>query len=370
MERKGIRVPSVQSKKKPPSVYRLISVSLRINQVTPELVDEVSRLADNAPDLFLMDVRRREEGGYTIIKFAGPLRKVLNMVLKMIRLIEGMVRSGRIEKTVEPPGIIPSIVFSPVRALSLDECRGQVSSFFRKHSDALPQPVFLDDGDSAAAHSELKRLLKSGEFDRLDDLLSTQKIVPDFGPPVLAPGIGLSKLLVKKYVVTFGIMVNTRNLDVVQEIADELSYRGRILYDKNGEARKNSAGEAIRGTGRFQTVEAMATAWGSNDMSQVICRLGDFENPDLMTVYRTTQALAREYLLDVLGGIIIGYLPYAAIRAALRQILTTEQLSTLSFREQMEKLIEEADLNVFGEFIPDIQIIDLHFLSAAQLFER
>ncbi len=163
--------------------------------------------------------------------------------------------------------------------------------------------------------------------------------------------------------VIYLIYLDTESLDIAQEIADEIGEQGRIVYDNQGVPLKNSSGEIVRDKGIYQTIETLTYAVEENKMTQIICKLKDYENPTLVQLFDTVQSVSDRYIVNILGSNFLGTIPLDVLNKAIATLPNSEDILQLPMKERLDNLNKYLKMNVFGEFTPEWQVVDFRFLE-------
>ncbi len=339
---------------------RIISASLRLGEGKDrEKIVRITRLVDNQANVRLLDVRFREAENFTVIKLAGFPKELFSLLMEMAEQIYASFNFRNYRGSAQVVGLFSHLTISPVRNITLPECEQIAQEFAREFSRHFQLPVIFTENESLQE--------KEGQFFRserkfLQNALKKGEVTPVMQDIPWSAEKGAMLIRVRKYIVYLAIVLNHSRLEIAQNLADELSFRGRVLLDKNGEPRKDKEGRVMRARGRFKTVDATAYSFGSGEQAQIIFSLKDYENPTILKLFNTALELCQEELIEIVGARFILPIPLQVIQVAMKEISKIHQKQALSDVQQIQFIREYMKLDELGEFLPEYHIIDYYFL--------
>ncbi len=345
---------------------KVIVVAVKIGEgKSVEKVDKIAQIVDLHSDLILLDLRRRPEYNYSILKFGGEISTVLETLDIINEKIFNLLDFSNTRSLANATGSLSSIVLIPIRNIAIDDCKVYIRTYAQNFSEKFRQPVILF---AEAAHQDRKRInryLHSLTAKQFAKEFETGKIVPDFGKNYFNPRRGITLMGVRKYIVSAMFYLDTGNLDIAQGIADEIGKQGRILYDREGKPLRHQNGNIRRGKGKFPTVSTVAGNFVMENMTQILCNLEDYDHPNLFELYKTVKEVANKDVVEILGTSIIEYLPWSAIETTILQHEKYHQsLQYLSIQEKLTIFIKLLNLESIGDFNPYRQIIDFQLIPS------
>ncbi len=339
---------------------RIISASLKLGEGKErKKIVRITRLVDNQANVRLLDVRFREEENYTVIKIAGFPNELFSLLMEMAEQVYTSFNFRNYQSNARVVGLFSHLTISPVRNITLPECEQMAGEFAREFSQQFQLPVIFvgNEWDDE----------KAGQIFRSDQKFIRNALEKGEVTPVLedipwSAEKGAMLIRVRKYIVYLAIVLNHARLEIAQNLADDLSFRGRVLLDKNGNPRKDKDGRVMRARGRFKTVDATAYSFGSGEQAQVIFSLKDYENPTILKLFNTALELCQEELIEIVGTRFLLPIPLQVIQVAMKEISKIHQKQSLSDVQQIQFIREYMKLDELGEFLPEYHIIDYYFL--------
>jgi len=342
---------------------QILAIALKIAEgVNRQLVDSIARDIEMRPGIILLDLRRRPERNSTIIKFAGEKSAVLEWLIPICRTVFQNLDYSASKKHPHAVGVITSLTFIPIRGISFSEGKSLLNSFAPKYAAAFSQPTFCTGLSSEPAIKNQKKKLSEMSDTRIQSALRKGDLKPDFGPNRYNPKQGITLVGLRKFIVTLILYLDTRKLDIAQDIADTIGLQGKKVYDENQQLIKSDNGEYLREKGKYPTVMTLALSTSSEGLTQIVCNLNDYENPTIVQLYQTAQKIARQYQTAVMGCNIIGYLPLHVFEVAHPYLPDSKKIGRLSFSRRLDRVMSFMNLSIFGEFNPRWQIIDFRFI--------
>lgn len=341
----------------------ILAIALKIAEGTErQLVDYIAREIEMRKGIILLDLRRRPERNSTIIKFAGEKTAVLNGLIPICTTVFQNLDYSASKKHPHAVGTISSLTFIPIRGISFTEGESLLTDFAAKFATTFSQPTFYTGLNSGIPAKNKKTKLNEMGDARIRNALHNGELKPDFGPTQYNPKQGITLVSLRKFIVTLILYLDTRKLDIAQEIADTIGWQGNQAHDENQQPQKDKKDKEEHAKGLFPTVMTLALSSSSEGLTQIVCNLNDYENPTIVQLYLSAQKVARQYQTTVMGCNIIGYLPLHVFEVAYPHLPDSKKLGRLSFSRRLDRVMSFLNLTVFGEFNPRWQIIDFRFI--------
>jgi glutamate formiminotransferase len=343
---------------------KMMAVSLKIAEGEKKsVIDEVARMIEGDPEIVLLDLRRRQEYNYTIIKFVGELMYIFLLLDKVSSLILKLIDYSKIRSPFHVVGALSSITLFPIRNIPQEDYTTLIDEFSQSFFKKFKHPVFVFLPEPKDKKQELYKSLYSWKPETIKIKLESGEINADYGGRTYHPKHGITLTRIQKYIVSMLFYLDTSDLDTAQEIANIIGRQGKIRYDKKGQILKDKKGQTIRKKGRYSTVSSFAGCFTSDEMVQILCNISDYENPTLYGLYESIKEIAINFMVEVPGCSILGYLPFEAIRSSLVFYDPSLNFNELNMDEQIEYFSNILNLGEFGPFNPNWQIIEKIFIQ-------
>ncbi|GAB4343763.1 MAG: hypothetical protein Kow0037_32070 [Calditrichia bacterium] len=342
---------------------RIIGVALKLGEArNREKIDEIARVLELQPNVVLLDLRIREDSETTLIKFVSEVSCAVRALLPVCQKIFELLDYSQYPPYGKACGSLSSVVFIPVRNLTLKECEIVIENFAQAIYQQFSQPVYFmgPQLDTKITNAQTRNeLIRYTPKKQLNEVFEKNNIRPDIGESGYDPTKGVTFIGLRRFVVTISFYLDTEDVELAEDIAEEISATGVKVYDREGQPVLDSSGEPIRKPGKFPNVDAIAIGMAEERLTRIICNLQDYTSPNIFELYDEIKKVADQYMVEILGSNIIGFLPWEAIEIALESENST---GASSYPEQIERFKKRLGLDLFSQFNPQWQIIDFRFI--------
>ena len=295
----------------------------------PEVYNTVAAEANIVEGCKLLDVDPGFDTNRTVITFAGEPEAVMEAAFRVVKKAAELIDMSHQTGAHPRHGATDVCPFVPVSGCTMDDCVEYAKATGKRIGEELGIPVWLY--EYAARKPEWKNLavVRQGEYEALKNKLGKEEWAPDFGPNAWSEQVARTGVVTcgaRKFLVAYNINFNTRNAEVVNDIAQDIKEAGRVMRDDKGKFVLDENGEQIQQPGLFKNCKAMG--WYIEDFgcAQLTMNLTDWEVTPPHLVYDKVLELAREKGLVVTGSELVGLIPLGAVRAAGQYFLERQQL--------------------------------------------
>ncbi len=330
-----------------------------------KLIDSVAKQIETRQGIKLLDLRRRPEAHYTTIKIAGKIDNILETLFMTGELAFNLIDFIQYPAEGKSVGSFSSVVFIPLRHIKISECAVIAQNFANEFSAKFGHPVFFFEGHAEKEKFNQEKLIQSLPREELISRMQQGELKPLENNFSYKPERGVTFTGIRKFIITLIAYLDTTNFEITQEISDEIGSRGRIIRDREGNPVKDEHGNLRREEGRFRSVDTMAVNVGEEKLTQIIFSIRDYDNPNLVQLYKTLQNIADNFWVEILGCMIMGYVSLESLRSSISSLPQGEEIKKLPLLKQLEALRKFLNLDAFGEFSPQWQIIDFAFIPFA-----
>ncbi len=295
----------------------------------PEVYNTVAHVVDEVPGCKLLDIDPGYDTNRTVITFAGEPSAVMEAAFRVVRRAGELIDMRRQTGTHPRHGATDVCPFVPISGVTMEDCAEYARQTGRRIGEELGIPVWLY--EHAASKPEWKNLatVRKGEYEALSNKLGRPEWQPDFGPNAWNDHVartGVCTVGARKCLVAYNINFNTRNVEVVNDIALEIRESGRTGRDSRGKFLTDEEGEPVQQPGIFKFCKAMGWYIDDFECAQLTMNLTDWETTAPHIVFDKVQELARERGLMVTGSELVGLIPLGALRAAGQYFLDKQRI--------------------------------------------
>jgi len=295
----------------------------------PEVYNTVAAVADTVEGCKLLDVDPGSDTNRTVITFAGEPEAVMEAAVRLVKKAAELIDMRHQTGAHPRHGATDVCPFVPVSGCTMDDCVEYARQVGKRIGEELGIPVYLY--EYAASKPEWRNLavVRKGEYEALKNKLGKPEWQPDFGPNEWNDQVaqtGVVTVGARKFLIAYNINFNTRNAEVVNDIAQDIKEAGRKQRDSDGKFVKDEKGEVVHQPGLFKHCKSMGWYIDEFGCAQLTMNLTDWEVSPPHLVYDTVLKLAADRGLVVTGSELVGLIPLGAVRAAGKYFLDKHEL--------------------------------------------
>jgi len=305
----------------------------------PEVIEAIVEAISSVKGVHILNRHSDLDHNRTVITFVGPPEAVEEAAF------QGIARAAELidldQHTGEHPriGATDVVPFIPVSGTSMEQCVQIAQRLGKRVGEELDIPVYLY--EAAAARPERKNLesIRRGEYETLkDEIGSSSKRQPDFGPQILGPA-GATAIGARPFLIAFNVYLSTDDVSVANKIARAVRHSsGGLRYVK-------ALGMLVDG------------------QAQVSMNLTNFQKTPLARVVELIRREAARYGVAIQHSELVGLIPQEALEDAGIWYLQLDQFLPDQVLEKRLYAALQNDQGPSGQ--PEASIpVDLDFLKA------
>jgi len=334
----------------------------------PDVFNAVAAMADTVAGCKLLDVDPGADTNRTVITFAGEPEAVMEAAVRLVKKAAELIDMRHQTGAHPRHGATDVCPFVPVSGVTMDDCVEYAKQVGRRIGEELGIPVWLY--EYAARKPEWKNLavVRQGEYEALKSKLGKEEWAPDFGPNEWNEQVaqtGVVTVGARKFLIAYNINFNTRNAEIVNDIAQDIKEAGRKKRDAKGQFVRDKDGKIVQQPGLFKNCKSMGWYIEEFGCAQLTMNLTDWEVSPPHLVYDKVLELARRRGLVVTGSELVGLIPLGAMRAAGKYFLQKQELwgrqmtcTGVSEAELIRVAVRSMNLSELKPFDPQKAIVE------------
>jgi glutamate formiminotransferase/formiminotetrahydrofolate cyclodeaminase len=376
------------------------------------VIRQITNAIEAVRGVRLLDVDPGADTNRTVVTFVGEPEPVAEAAFRAAHKAAELIDMGRHHGEHARFGALDVCPFVPVAGVTMEECAEIARTVGRRIGEELGIPVYLY--EHAASRPQRRNLadVRAGEYEGLEQKLSSPDWQPDFGPAEFNRKSGATAVGAREFLIAYNINLNTTDRRYANEIAYELRERGRwkrsgnidpfyykgdvvnfsdgVFPDGNSEfvagsfaelaehyrktyggdlyARyrgrgldpENLAGCPVYKDGMFSHLKGIGWVVEDYGCAQVSLNLTNYKITPPQTVLEAARDLAQQRGMVVTGSEIVGVVPFEAMLDAGHFYLRRMQKSTgLPARDVITTAVQAMGLNDVAEFDIDHKVIGM-----------
>ena len=228
-------------------------------------------------------------------------KAVVEAITKAVELIDMTKHKGQHPRM----GAVDVVPFIPVRNTTLTEADQLAKKVAKEVGEKCSLPIILYEKSATALHRQNLASVRKGEFESMEQKLSTKKWHSDFGPSTVHPTAGVTAIGARMPLVAYNIKLDTDNLEIATKIAKTIRHS----------------------SGGFRYCKAMGVELKERGIVEVSMNLTDYSKTAIYRVYETVKMECGRYGVNVLGSEIVGLVPMEALIDSAEYYLGLENFS-------------------------------------------
>jgi len=335
------------------------------------VIDAITAEISDTEGAVLLDVDPGANTNRTVVTLVGTPDAVIEAAFRAIKKAAELIDMS--QHTGEHPrmGATDVCPFVPVSGVTMEECAELARKLGKRVGDELGIPVYLY--ENAASRPERRNLadVRSGEYEGLPKKLKDPEWKPDFGPAEFNSGAGATAIGAREFLIAYNINLNTRDRDLVHDIAITIRERGRWQRDEDGKFVRDADGNKVRQDGMFQHCKAIGWYIDEYRRAQISINFTNYKVTPPHLVFEAVRKLAAEKGLRVTGCELVGLIPKAAMLEAGHYFLKQQGKSTgVPERELIEIAAISLGLSEVSPFNADDKIVEYRVEKVGNLVGR
>ena len=335
------------------------------------VIDAITAEISDTEGAVLLDVDPGANTNRTVVTLVGTPDAVIEAAFRAIKKAAELIDMS--QHTGEHPrmGATDVCPFVPVSGVTMEECAELARKLGKRVGDELGISVYLY--ENAASRPERRNLadVRSGEYEGLPKKLKDPEWKPDFGPAEFNPGAGATAIGAREFLIAYNINLNTRDRDLVHDIAITIRERGRWQRDEDGKFVRDADGNKVRQDGMFQHCKAIGWYIDEYRRAQISINFTNYKVTPPHLVFEAVRKLAAEKGLRVTGCELVGLIPKAAMLEAGHYFLKQQGKSTgVPERELIEIAAISLGLSEVSPFNADDKIVEYRVEKVGNLVGR
>ena len=342
-----------------------------IKQITDEIVA--------VKGVRLLDVEPGEATNRTVVTFVGEPQPVVEAafrsVVKAGRLIDMRQHHGA-HPRMGATDVLPLI---PVSGITLEECADLARKLARRIADEAGIPCYCYEAAAYTAERRNLAVCREGEYEALQEKLTTSGKQPDFMPEACREAIspaseatssipepvqrtGCTAVGARDFLIAVNFNLNTTSTRRANAIAFDVREKGRPMREGNsltGPVMRYADGEPIMKQGTLKCTKAIGWFIDEYGIAQVSMNITNLSVTPLHVAFDEVCRCAQARGLRVTGTEIVGLIPKKTLLDAGRYFLEKQQRSTgIPERDIIHIAVKSMGLDDLKPFHPQEKVIE------------
>ncbi|MEE8368414.1 MAG: glutamate formimidoyltransferase [Thermoanaerobaculia bacterium] len=326
------------------------------------VIRQITSVIESCSGVRLLDVDPGRATNRTVVTFAGTPNEVLEAALQAVaeaaRLIDMREHHGE-HPRFGATDVCPLI---PISGISMEETVALARELARRIGEELGIPAFCYEHAALIEERTNLAVVRSGEYEGLEEKLKEARWKPDFGPKVFNARSGATAVGARDFLVAYNINLNTTSTRRANAIAFDVREKGRLKRRGDpltGEVVRNEEDQPVYTSGSLQHVKAIGWFIEEYGIAQISMNLTNLKKTPLHVAFDEVCHKAELRGLRVTGSELVGLIPLQAMLDAGSYFLRKQQRSIgVSDDELLKIAVKSLGLDELQTFDPKKKIIE------------
>jgi glutamate formiminotransferase/formiminotetrahydrofolate cyclodeaminase len=336
----------------------------------PEVIRAIAARIEAVPHVALLHVDQGHATNRTVVTFAGPPEAVIEAAFRGIQaaaeLIDMRQHSGE-HPRMGATDVCPLV---PISGITLAEAAVWSRRLAERVGTELGIPVYLYEAAQPDPARRSLAVIRSGEYEGLEEKMRRPEWRPDFGPGEFNPQSGATVIGAREFLVAYNVNLNTTSTRRANAVAFDVREAGRPKREGDpvtGKVITDAAGQPVMVPGTLKAVKAIGWYIPEYGVAQVSMNLTDLSVTPLHAAFEEVCRKAEARGMRVTGSELVGLVPLHSLLEAGRYFLRKQQRSAgVSEAELLKIAIASLGLNELAPFKPEERIVEYRLRQAGQ----
>ena len=185
-------------------------------------IQTITDAIETVPGITLLDVDPGEDTNRTVVTIVGEPDAVAEAAFIGIQAASKVLDMRNHKGAHARMGATDVCPFIPVSGVTMDACVAVSKAVGKRVGSELGIPVYMYENSAQKNERQNLAIVRSGEYEGLEEKLRDPEWEPDFGPAEFNPSAGATAIGAREFLIAYNINLNTKDKRLATDIAFEL----------------------------------------------------------------------------------------------------------------------------------------------------
>jgi glutamate formiminotransferase/formiminotetrahydrofolate cyclodeaminase len=295
------------------------------------VIDQITSQIETVDGVRLLDVDPGKATNRTVVTMAGEPEAVIEAAVRAIKKATELIDMTQHEGEHPRFGATDVCPLVPVSGVTMEETIEYARMLAKRLGEEVGLTVYCYENAAFTDQRRNLAVVRSGEYEGLEQRLSDPEWSPDFGPLTFQPTSGATAVGARDFLVAYNINLNTTSTRRANAIAFDVRERGRVKREGNtltGAPVLDENGDQVSVPGSLKAVKGIGWFIEEYGVAQISLNLTDISVTPVHVAFDEVVQKADERGIRVTGSELVGLIPLYAMLDAGRYFLHKQQRST------------------------------------------
>lgn len=323
-----------------------------------ELIHQITAEVEKVAGVKLLDVDPGKATNRTVVTFAGSPEGVIEAAFQTIKKASELIDMSKHRGEHPRMGATDVCPLVPIAGISMEETVKYAKQLAKRVGEELNIPVYLYEYAATTPIRKNLAVIRSGEYEGLENKLKDPLWKPDYGQPVFNKRSGATVIGVRNFLVAYNVNLNTTSVKRANSVAFDVRENGRVKKE-NGKSVRDGNGNLVREPGLLKSVKGIGWFIEEYGIAQVSMNLTDLNITPVHIAFDTCCQCAEKRGMRVTGSELIGLIPLQSLLDAGKYFLNKQKRSSgVSEKELIKMAVKSLGLDDLAPFDPEKKVIE------------
>jgi len=326
------------------------------------IIKQITDTIESVEGIRLLDVDPGKATNRTVVTFVGEPEPVIEAAFRAMKKASEIIDMSKHKGEHPRFGATDVCPLVPIANISMEETADYARKLAKRAGEELKYPIYCYEFAASSSNRKNLAVVRSGEYEGLEQKLTKPEWVPDFGPAEFVAKTGATAIGARNFLVAYNVNLNTTSTRRANSIAFDVREAGRVKREGNtltGKIVKDENGKPVRIPGTLKKVKAIGWYIEDFGIAQISMNLTDITVTPVHLAFDEVCKSAHARGLRVTGSELVGLIPLQALLDAGKYFLTKQQRSLGIPEDEIIKIaIKSLGLDEVKHFNPKEKIIE------------
>lgn len=326
------------------------------------VIDQITAQIETVDGVRLLDVDPGQATNRTVLTMAGEPEAVIEAAVRAINKATELIDMRGHQGEHPRFGATDVCPLVPVSGVTMEETVEFARTLARRLGEEVGITVYCYENAALSDDRRNLAVVRSGEYEGLEQRLADPNWSPDFGPATFQPTSGATAVGARDFLVAYNVNLNTTSTRRANAIAFDVRERGRVKRAGDpltGTPVLDEDGQQVLVPGSLKAVKGIGWFIEEYGVAQISLNLTDISVTPVHVAFDEVVTKADARGVRVTGSELVGLIPLYAMLDAGRYFLHKQQRSTgVSDAELIKIAVKSMGLDELYPFEADRKIIE------------
>lgn len=284
-----------------------------------EKIEKIIDVLRNKKDIKILDYSSDKDHNRSVVTLVGTKESLKAHIPEFVKKASDLIDLRNHKGHHPRMGAVDVIPFIPIKNCSMEEAVNLSKDIAKIIYEKYEIPSFLYEKSATSDKRRNLSVLRSGEFEKMEEKIKNQDFKPDFGESI-HESFGIVAIGAREYLVAYNVLLSTPDIKIAETISKKIRHIG----------------------GGLRYLKAMPVFLEEKGLAQISMNLTNFKKTPMHMVVELIRTQCRRYGISIVETELIGLVPLDAIAESAGWYLQIDDFNSDRILEK--KLMDKGEL--------------------------